>query len=57
MQRFAKLAVLTAEPTSPAAGMIAIADGATWDPSGANPTKQQAVIYLGTAWVQIAIQA
>lgn len=54
---FAKLAVLTAEPTSPAAGMIAIADGATWDPSGANPTKQQAVIYLGTAWVQIAIQA
>lgn len=54
---FAKLAVLTAEPTSPAAGMIAIADGATWDPSGANPSKQQAVIYLGTAWVQIAIQA
>ena len=54
---FAKLAVLTAEPTSPAAGMIAIADGATWDPSGSNPTKQQAVIYLGTAWVQIAIQA
>lgn len=54
---FAKLAVLTAEPASPAAGMIAIADGATWDPSGSNPTKQQAVIYLGTAWVQIAIQA
>lgn len=54
---FAKLAVLTVEPTSPAAGMIAIADGATWDPSGSNPTKQQAVIYLGTAWVQIAIQA
>ena len=54
---FAKLAILTAAPTSPAAGMIAIADGATWDPSGSNPTKQQAVIYLGTAWVQIAIQA
>jgi outer membrane lipoprotein SlyB len=54
---FAKLAVLTAEPASPAAGMIAIADGATWDPSGSNPTKQQTVVYLGSAWVQIAIEA
>ena len=54
---FAKLAVLTAEPTTPAEGMIAIADGSTWDPSGAAPTKKQTVVYLGSAWVQIAIEA
>ena len=54
---FAKLAVLTAEPGTPAEGMIAIADGATWDPSGSNATKKQTVVYLGTAWVQIAIEA
>jgi hypothetical protein len=54
---FAKLAVLTAEPTTPAQGMIAIADGATWDPSGVASTKKQTVVYLGSAWVQIAIEA
>ena len=54
---FAKLAVLTAAPGTPAEGMIAIADGATWDPSGSNATKKQTVVYLGTAWVQIAIEA
>lgn len=53
---FMKLAALTAEPGSPAEGMIALADGATWDPSGSNPTKKQLVIRLGTTWVQLAIQ-
>jgi len=53
---FMKLAALTAEPGSPAEGMIALADGATWDPSGSNPTKKQLVVYLGTTWVQLAIQ-
>ena len=51
------LTPLSVEPTSPAQGQIAVADGAGWDPSGSNPTKKQTVIYLGTAWVQIAIEA
>jgi hypothetical protein len=45
----------TAAPASPVDGMIAIADGANWDPSGSNPTKKQMVVYFG-GWVQIAIQ-
>jgi len=49
------LEVLTAAPSTPVDGMIAIADGATWDPSGGNPTKKQMVVWFG-AWVQIAIQ-
>jgi hypothetical protein len=54
---FAQLPVLTAEPGSPAQGMVVCADGATWDPSGGAPTKRQMVVYLGSAWVQIAIEA
>ena len=53
---FMKLAAITAEPSPKSEGMIALADGATWDPSGSNPTKKQLVIYLGTTWVQLAIQ-
>jgi hypothetical protein len=53
----ARLAPVSAAPAVPVEGMIAIADGAGWDPSGSNPTKKQMVVYLGTAWVQIAIQA
>ena len=45
---FMKLAVLTAAPASPANGMIAIADGATWDPAGTG--KSVAVAYLGGGW-------
>ena len=45
---FAKLAVLTAAPSTPANGMIAIADGATWDPAGTG--KSVAVAYLGGGW-------
>jgi len=48
---FAKLAVLTAAPASPANGMIAIADGATWDPAGTG--TQAAVAYLGGGWVTL----
>ena len=45
---FAKLAVLTAEPASPANGMIAVADGSTWDPAGTG--KSVMVVYLGGGW-------
>lgn len=52
---FAKLAVLNAEPASPANGMIAIADGSGWDPLSNN--KQSMVVRLGGAWVQLAAAA
>jgi len=45
---FAKLSVLTAEPASPANGMIAIADGTTWDPAGTG--KSVMVVYLAGGW-------
>ena len=51
------LTPLNIEPANPVDGQLAVADGANWDPSGANPTKKQTVIYLGSAWVQIAIEA
>ena len=52
---FAKLAVLTAEPTTPADGMVAIADGTGWDPllNG----KQSLVVRLGGSWVSLASAA
>jgi hypothetical protein len=50
---FAKLAILTAAPSTLANGMIAIADGTSWDPLGA-AGKQQMVVYLGGAWRAIA---
>lgn len=57
---FAKLAILDAAPTTPANGMVAIADGDSvggWDPLGLGaPAKQQMVVYLGGAWRQIAIE-
>jgi hypothetical protein len=52
---FAKLAILTAAPTSPANGMIAIADGTTWNPLSNG--KQTMVVYLGGTWRQIAAAA
>ena len=45
---FMKLAVLTAAPASPANGMIAIADGTSWNPAGTG--KSVAVAYLGGGW-------
>ena len=45
---FAKLAVLTAAPASPANGMIAIADGTSWDPAGTG--KSVMVVYLAGGW-------
>jgi hypothetical protein len=51
---FAKLAVLTAAPATPSNGMIAIADGATWDPAGTG--KSVMVVYLGGGW-QVAATA
>ena len=51
------LTPLNTEPANPIDGQLAVADGAGWDPSGGNPTKKQTVIYLGSAWVQIAIEA
>jgi len=52
---FVKLAVLTVAPSAPVNGMIAIADGTSWNPSLA-PGKQQMVVYLGGGWRQIAVQ-
>ena len=52
---FMKLGILTAAPASPSAGMVAIADGTSWDPMVTG--KQTMVVYLGTGWVQIAVAA
>ena len=51
------LSPLAAEPSNPVAGQLAVADGTGWDPAGGGAGKQQTVIYLGSAWVQIAIEA
>jgi hypothetical protein len=55
---FAKLAVLSEEPENPNNGMIAIADGDSisgWNPLGlSEPAKQQMVVRLGGAWIEIA---
>ncbi len=45
---FAKLAVLTSAPASPANGMVAIADGSGWDPAGTG--KSVMVVYLAGGW-------
>ena len=45
------LNVLTMEPLEPVNGMIAIADGTTWDP--VTTGVQTLVVYLGGAWRQI----
>jgi len=52
---FAKLAILTAPPATLADGMIAIADGTSWDPL--TNGKQSMVVRLGGAWVQLAAAA
>ena len=46
------LPVLTAEPSSPVNGMVAVADGTSWDPM--LNTAQTMVVYLAGAWRQIA---
>lgn len=45
---FAKLAVLTSAPASPVNGMVAIADGTSWDPAGTG--KSVMVVYLAGGW-------
>jgi hypothetical protein len=45
------LNVLTMEPLEPVDGMIAVADGATWNPTASG--VQTLVVYLGGAWRQI----
>jgi hypothetical protein len=44
----ATLGVLTAAPASPVSGMIAVADGVTWDPAGTG--TEACVVYLGGSW-------
>jgi len=44
-----KIPVLSIPPTSPADGMIAIADGSNWDPLSNGVLSM--VVYLGGAWV------
>ena len=47
-----KLAPLNAAPSTPTSGMMAVANGTGWNPTGTG--KETLVIYLGGAWVQIA---
>lgn len=54
---FVKLPVLTAAPSVPTQGMVVVADGATWNPGSLGTSKRQMVVYLGTAWVNIATEA
>lgn len=47
-----QLQVLSSAPSSPTAGMIAIADGSGWNPTGSG--VQQCVAYLNGAWASLA---
>jgi hypothetical protein len=49
---FAKLAILTVEPSPVSNGVIAIADGVSWNPT--NSGKQTVVVRLGNTWVSVA---
>jgi len=51
----AKLSPQTGAPANPVVGMIAVADGTTWDPAakGGTPNPYPA-FYDGTAWVAMA---
>jgi hypothetical protein len=49
---FAKLAILTAAPAVPAQGMIAIADGTVWNPTGSG--NQTVVAYVNGAWAALS---
>ena len=59
LSEVATLTPLSAAPTSPAQGMVAVADGQTtgWDPGSLGTNKRQMVVYLGSAWVNIATEA
>lgn len=48
---FAKLAILTAAPTSPTDGMVAVCDGTVWDAAGTG--TQSVVAYLAGSWVAL----
>lgn len=48
-----RLPVRAVAPDSPTDGDVAIADGINWDPL--NNNKQTMIVYLGGAWVQIAV--
>lgn len=54
---FVKLPVLTSAPSAPTQGMVVVADGTTWDPGSLGTSKRQMVVYLGSAWVNIATEA
>jgi len=49
---FMKLAILGAEPANVTNGVIAIADGSSWNPTGSG--SQTLVVRLNNAWVAIA---
>ena len=55
MDGVAKLSPQTNAPANPVTGMIAVADGSTWDPAskGGTPNPYPA-FYDGTAWVAMA---
>jgi hypothetical protein len=45
------LPTMTAAPTSPQAGQMALADGVSWDPIAQNNGAPYMVIYTGTSWI------
>jgi len=45
------LPTMTAAPTSPQAGQMALANGTSWDPIAQNNGAPYMVIYTGTAWI------
>jgi hypothetical protein len=42
---------MTAEPVSPQAGQMALADGVSWNPMSQSGTSPYMVIYTGAAWL------
>ena len=50
---FAKLALLSSSPASPANGMIAIDDGTDWSGVATGGNQQTVVAYINGAWVKL----
>ena len=50
---FARMAALSAAPTTPSLGMIAVADRTTWDPVSVGSGNAYPVFYDGATWIKM----
>lgn len=54
VESFMTLVPMSAAPTTPTAGMVAVDDGSNWSGVATNGTDETLVIYLNSAWVKVA---